>query len=481
MSKNRELIFISHANPEDNAFTLWLATRLTAAGYLVWSDVTKLFGAELFWEDIEEAIRIHAAKFIIVLSRMAQQKPGVLDEVAVAVSVERVQEIERFVVPIRIDDLPFSDLKPNLTRKNIIDFKSSWAEGFHKLIKVLERDHVPFVEGKTLREISCWIEKLFAGPEKVVQVPEAVFSNWISFKSIPDKVNFLLIPTPANQLRNTFEKFEYPAYPYQDMLATFASTDDIDNYLPSWQKATIAYKILLSAILNHEPHQFDSLKWPEASAILTYLFRTAWDNAMRAKGLYLYEMASGKRAWYPMVGFKPDNKAYYIDINGVRRWRKLVGKSEKKNVYWHFGIEAWPLIGESPLLVIRPHVVFTNDGRTPLSDEKKMHRIRRSFCKNWWNARWRDLMLAFMAWVANEQECIEIPVGLQQVIRLNARPLVFETQVSLTGIDDSWNKEDETESELDAVAEEFDDVSEYDLDEETFDESEIAFMEGKDQ
>lgn len=88
----RELVFINHANPEDNVFTLWLASRLTDAGYLVWSDLTKLFGAELFWEDIEDAIRNHSTKVIVVLSRTAQQKAGVLDEVAVAVSVERTQK-----------------------------------------------------------------------------------------------------------------------------------------------------------------------------------------------------------------------------------------------------------------------------------------------------------------------------------------------------------------------------------------------------
>ena len=35
----RDAIFISHANPEDNEFTVWLGARLTAAGYEVWADV----------------------------------------------------------------------------------------------------------------------------------------------------------------------------------------------------------------------------------------------------------------------------------------------------------------------------------------------------------------------------------------------------------------------------------------------------------
>src|SRR5688572_13373431 len=58
----RRLVFISHANPEDNSFTRWLATQLSSNGYLVWSDITNLLGGEEFWDGIEDAIRIHARK-----------------------------------------------------------------------------------------------------------------------------------------------------------------------------------------------------------------------------------------------------------------------------------------------------------------------------------------------------------------------------------------------------------------------------------
>src|SRR5262249_10092442 len=61
---NRNIVFISHANPEDNVFVTWLAGQLSLAGYSVWSDVTKLVGGELFWDDIEETIRLRAAKVI---------------------------------------------------------------------------------------------------------------------------------------------------------------------------------------------------------------------------------------------------------------------------------------------------------------------------------------------------------------------------------------------------------------------------------
>ncbi|HET6179083.1 MAG TPA: hypothetical protein VFE61_19295 [Candidatus Sulfotelmatobacter sp.] len=43
----RDTLLLSHANPEDNEFTLWLALQLANDGYRVWCDLTKLLGGEV--------------------------------------------------------------------------------------------------------------------------------------------------------------------------------------------------------------------------------------------------------------------------------------------------------------------------------------------------------------------------------------------------------------------------------------------------
>ena len=49
----REMVFVSHANPEDNEFARWLALRLAGEGFPVWCDLTELLGGEDFWKDAE--------------------------------------------------------------------------------------------------------------------------------------------------------------------------------------------------------------------------------------------------------------------------------------------------------------------------------------------------------------------------------------------------------------------------------------------
>jgi len=118
------MLFLSHALPEDNEFTRWLALRLAKEGYPVWCDLIKLLGGEGFWNDIEEAIRTRTTKFLFVLSRGSNEKPGVLRELALAKGGWKGQT--DFVIPLKIDGLTYDETTIELTRLNTIDFTKSW-------------------------------------------------------------------------------------------------------------------------------------------------------------------------------------------------------------------------------------------------------------------------------------------------------------------------------------------------------------------
>src|ERR1700751_5068241 len=105
----RDTLFLSHANPEDNEFTLWLALQLANEGYRVWCDLTKLLGGEVFWDNIEEAIKTRAVKVLYVLSRVSNAKDGPLKELHFAQGIAKKEKLKDFVIPLHIDDLPHGD------------------------------------------------------------------------------------------------------------------------------------------------------------------------------------------------------------------------------------------------------------------------------------------------------------------------------------------------------------------------------------
>src|SRR5437588_10815963 len=110
----REMLFVSHANPENNEFAQWLSLQLAKCGYPVWCDLTKLLGGEAFWTDIEQALRNRTAKFLYVLSRKSNTKDGPLNELQVAVNVQRDEKLHDFIIPLLIDDLQHREINIKL-------------------------------------------------------------------------------------------------------------------------------------------------------------------------------------------------------------------------------------------------------------------------------------------------------------------------------------------------------------------------------
>ena len=67
-------IFLSHATPEDNEFTRWLAAKLSIAGYDVWCDFDELKGGDIHWDKIETTIRHDSYRLIAVVSPASYMK-----------------------------------------------------------------------------------------------------------------------------------------------------------------------------------------------------------------------------------------------------------------------------------------------------------------------------------------------------------------------------------------------------------------------
>ncbi|HEY0460532.1 MAG TPA: toll/interleukin-1 receptor domain-containing protein [Pyrinomonadaceae bacterium] len=70
----RDLLFISHATPEDNEFAKWLTLRLAAEGYPVFCEIVDFLGGEDPWRDIEQVIRQRAIKVLFVLTNVSKDK-----------------------------------------------------------------------------------------------------------------------------------------------------------------------------------------------------------------------------------------------------------------------------------------------------------------------------------------------------------------------------------------------------------------------
>ena len=449
------MLFLSHANPEDNLFTRWLSLWLAREGYPVWCDLTKLLGGEDFWRDAEAALRDRTAKFLFVLSKTSNQKQGTLDELALARKVGK--QLHDFIIPLLIDDLRSDDITIELQRIAYIDFSKSWVAGYKQLLEALEKGGVARDARFTPDAVTTWWKNNYPAAEGVTQTPERCLSNWFEFSSLPET----LWLHSVRQDRE-FEKlvkdgeiqFPIPAYPHARYILTFGEADELSGAMHDHN-----LEIANSIELNMEKFRAEGLDHPQidrrtARNMLMAIFRDGFERFALSRGLVPYELSGGAKYHWFKKDLVEDDKVFFINAAGEKNWRQMVGfksLSAKEGVCrirnWHFGIQArphlWPFTG----MAVRAHVAFTENG--VLYDSKaRQHAARRNQCKSWYNDDWLGRILAAMWFLAGEgKDEFTVPLSAKARLAVRRLPVMFESPVSFEVIEEQPAHEEEPHHE----------------------------------
>lgn len=429
----RDTVLLSHANPEDNEFTLWLALQLANEGYKVWCDLTKLLGGEDFWDDIEAVIRNTAVKVLYVLSRTSNVKDGPLRELHLAQIVARQEQLNDFVIPLHIDNLPHNEITIELTRVNATSFENSWHAGLASLLEKLETHNVPKSPNFNRTAVNEWWRTKFSAEQGVRSEPEEHLSNWFPIVSLPDRVYFHSLARRGIGKVEVCEDLPYPAFQEGISLITFATAEDFEGKLGL--DIYIAQPSAPSAV-----QELLEDKEREFGKHLFRLLRVVWEHMVKEQGLPVHQLANGRKTFYFLKDQVPADKVFFTGVDGTRAYRSMVGYSTKTNPatgektkrYWHFGLEGRPQVHPALAYILKPHVVFSSDGRTIWSSKKRLAAARRSECKDWWNDHWRDRTLAAAYHLAGGAECIKVRLGSDVSLSVAIWPLIFSSPVAYT-------------------------------------------------
>lgn len=420
----RDTLLLSHANPEDNEFTLWLALQLASEGYRVWCDLTKLLGGEVFWDDIEGVIRERAVKVVYALTRASNGKDGPLRELHLAQSLARREKLADFVIPANVDDLPHGDVTIELIRVNSVDFHKSWAKGLAILLQKLEKDRVPKHPAFNREAVNDWWRAQFEGSRGVLNRPEIVVSNWFQVESLPS----LLYEHKVSRHKPGVVDFDIAALPYPAVwlndltFLTFAEAKDFADYLGQNFFIGESQAVTLCDLLERKG----------GPKHLAQILRLAWEFTLRKK-LPGYENATGQFCYYFKRETVPGDTISFVGANEKKRHRGVVGyKSMPRGNtrYWHYALSAKPIIRPETLFLVKGHVLFSDDGLNLWANKDLMAKARRNQCRNWWNDEWRDRMYATMAHLADHGDAVVVSLGVTAKFLLPIHPIAFESPVS---------------------------------------------------
>jgi hypothetical protein len=428
----RETIFISHATPEDNDFTIWLASRLKVMGYKVWIDKEGLLGGENFWKEIDGIIRNEAIKFLLVYSNnicynqeAGNLKAGIQDELELAKSIGRKNGLGDFIIPLKIDDSPY-DLFVGANTFNHIHFADNWAEGLRILIQKLQKDLVPTFRDKST--LSTWFENEYTNSNGIVPKKELYYSSWWCFEELPDKV-YIYRYENKKQADHIFQtNTTIPVGKISNVITSFCSHlnstvmgDDGGCFtiLEKEKYVLSVADILLGSGRNSFPTDKD------AQNHFKKLLRRVFHLVMRKRGLQWFSLSGKRLSYYYPINILPKDQVHFkfpYKKEGKKR-KKVLGKH--KDLKWHYSISQMPIIEPVLGFSIKHHLIFTKNGFKPLDDPKLMHSNRRAKGKRFFNEEWRDLQLAFIQGLKDRKGRIVIDAGEDQEIEMKEFPEYF--------------------------------------------------------
>jgi TIR domain len=430
----RNTIFICHATPDDNDFVRWLGARLTGHGYKVWADMFGLKGGTPFWNSIEDALREHACKVIFVASRASvdPKRQGVRNELSVADSIRKALNDPAFIIPVRLDNVAFSDFPILVHQLNAIDFSSGWGGKLIELLDTLETANVPRSESDPVAEFERWRQDAVKTEASVSIEQETVLTSLLPINALPAEVLYFEHNADSAAIAQVLRASGIPFNTFHKLLITFAGLDIINAALPTAMVAELRARAPLEQFLAGNVPDVTTPRRTDAHNITTSLLRQHVERYLLQRGLKVLPQRTGSVFYFPS-GLVANDKVPYAAASGRRTNKNIVGRSERNKIYWHLAMKVSVVLGPPAFVRFKPYVAFSDDGHTAIDDPKRTSPIRRRFCKNWWNQHWRQLQEAFAVWLADGMSESSIPTDGPHNLVLAGRLLQLTAERHIVG------------------------------------------------
>ncbi len=349
-------------------------------------------------------------------------------------AVARQRDLVDFVIPLRIDNLPFQDINIQLNRLNAIDFSAGWPSSLKQLVAKLELDGMRKDPRFTPGSVAAWWSGRGSPGYSVLHSPEEYVSNWFTIESLPDVLYLHSVPPSV-----TFEELTALPFPFRkvgSLVVCFASADDVNRDLKNGAKVLDSWEVDPFVFLEGVDDEvyFES---SQAHRVLVNLLRRGWWQLVRSAGLYERKVGQSSDFYAPLGLFPRNRVAVPVEASGSG-WRSLVGyrsvgigdRDERRKRYWHFAVSTRVAFEPFPMYQLIPRIVFSSDGKNLINNSAGTRRYRRSQGRDWWNPEWRDRTLGLMWWLAGQDSHILVPLGPDVGARICSLPVSFQSPVS---------------------------------------------------
>lgn len=269
-------------------------------------------------------------------------------------------------------------------------------------------------------------------------------SSWLKVRTIPASVQFY--DTPGGMPLELFQDrsaHRWPIVPLRGGVLAFG---------PPELKAADAGASSAKPLQARETSDFIAEGWPELGVQVDEARRAtadfvgqAFDATCLARNLKGIPNASGHLSWWGNIKTVPLSRVTF-DWGYRRGSRQIVGQS--KNIHWHMALggqfRTWPI----EHLRLRTRLVFTPNGMDPIEDKDQAHSLRRKVAKSWRNAKWRDMLCAYLWWLTGGRAELRLLVAEDTAFTFAVPPMQLSAPVKvLSGFDTEGDESEESDED----------------------------------
>lgn len=415
----RDTIFISHANPENNYFAAWLASKLRLLGYKVWVDVSDIKPGQYFSRDFEKVIKEETIRFVSVVSndyiiKSKRDDTGVMNEILCA---RTVKGIDGFIIPIHYDSSDFAEFSVGIIGRQAVPFNQNWADGLHELVKYFEEVNIPRQQHQN-NVIQFWHEaqKIKSEP---IDKEEKYLTNWFP-TYLPEHI---YIHQPEVLLERDFALMPFTYIREADRLISFTSEETFKGYT----KIISSYSIPVSQLYDNDTLRIDDkFELKEPNKKLVKLLNKIFRSHLIRSGMRKYEQANRKEVFH--FSYSPDNKRQ-VSLKQIGKTRRaIIGVTS--DFTWYFAISHSASTFPYPNFKIFYTLIFTdNHGKHLKADDQQ--ELRRSLPSDWFNRKWLETLLAMMLKISNfeKDNRIKIQIDTNKFLSVDILPIEINSEI----------------------------------------------------
>ncbi len=248
-------------------------------------------------------------------------RSGVQNEISVADAVKKSLKDPDFIIPVRIDDIAFSDLPIQIHRLNAVDFTTGWGAKLAELVDTLTKAGVPRAVTDLSAEFDRWRQASVRSDVVVERGEEPLLTSIMPIIRLPEEVSFYEYDGENKKFEQALETVPHPYAMHNRLLVSFAAAHEIQAHLPPELTVSLRGTASFATFLEGKVTDPVGPQRRDANAWAVRMLRESFEAHLASRGLLRYVASAGTVMFFPK-DLLADDRVYYTNAKGKRTYNR---------------------------------------------------------------------------------------------------------------------------------------------------------------